>query len=571
MNNIFTFKIGGEAGQGQQVAGLIFAKAYTRGGQYSFNYSEYPSRIRGGYVAHQVSISETPLFGAWQKINLLIALSKETIDLSIKDLTKDAIILYDSDKFKLEKIKNFKSYPMPLATLAKEAGVKPLAENIIALGITTALLNYKLEALEEVISDIFKVKGKEVVEMNFKAAKFGYDYAKKNFQPDKFPYNLKFKKAVKDKILVTANDTVALGAIACGCKFLASYPMTPASSILHNLAAWAEKVGIIVKQPEDEISAIHMAIGANFAGVRAMTATSGGGFALMTEGLALAGITETPVVIVESQRPGPATGLPTWTEQGDLSYLAHAGHGEFIRIILAPGDAKEAYYLTPWAFNLAEKYQVPVFLLLDKYLSEATMSVKNLDISNFKIERGEILTEEKLAKMKEYKRYLLTKSGVSPRALPGRPGGVHLANSDEHDEFGFSIEGYQAVMRKKQMNKRWAKLPAILKELPAPRLFGPQKTKTTLMGWGSVKGPVLEALKVLNDVNYIQVVAPWPLATESLKKILKGVKKLVVIENNKTGQFAQILKQAGIKFDATLNKYDGHQFWPEEIIEKLKI
>lgn len=571
-NKVFTWKIGGEAGGGQQVAGLIFTKACARGGLYTFDSSEYPSRIRGGLVTYRVSISDQPVFSIYQKNQLLIALTKEALDYCLPDVSDECVILYDSDKFEIEdnELRGKKAYPLPLAKLAKEAGIKPIAANIIVTGACTAMLDYDLDILKEVVADVFAGKGQEIVDMNLKAADFGYQYAKNSLKPDEFPYNLEVKGKIKNQIVTTANDTVALGAVACGCKFMSAYPMTPASSILHNLAAWGEKVGMVVKHPEDEISAIHMAIGAGYAGVRSMTCTSGGGFALMNEGLALAGITEVPIVIAESQRPGPATGVPTWTEQGDLAYIVNAGHGEFIRIVLAPGDAEEAFYLTAQAFNLAEKWQVPVFILLDKYISEGHQSIQDPDLSKFNIDRGEVLSEEDLGKIKEYKRYMITDSGVSPRSLPGQKGGTHIANSDEHDELGFTIEGFTPEIRNSMVEKRAAKLSGILQDLPKPELFGPKNAKLTLIGWGSIKGPVLEALKYLEDVNYIHVSAPWPLSEKAMRESIKDVKKLVSIENNQTGQFANLLRQAtGIEVDERLTKYNSAQFFPEEVIESV--
>lgn len=575
-NKVFTWKIGGAAGGGQQVAGLIFTKACVRGGLYTFDSSEYPSRIRGGLVTYRVSIGKEPVLAIYKDTQLLIAFNREAFDYCRPDMTPDSVILYDSGKFEIkpEELKGKKAYPLPLEKLAQEAGIKPLAANIIITGAAAGLLDYDLEILEEVIRDTFVSKGEEVVQMNLQAVDFGYQYAKAKLSPDEFPYKLKAIKKNNDSIIATANDAICLGAVASGCKFMSTYPMTPASSVLHNLAAWAEKSGMVVKHAEDEISGIQMAIGASFAGVRAMTATSGGGFALMVEGLALAGMTEVPLVIVEAQRPGPATGLPTWTEQGDLSFIAHAGHGEFSRIVLAPGDPQETFALTAEAFNLADVWQVPVFILVDKYIAEGHQSISEPDLKDIKIDRGELLTDEQLAKIKEFKRYALTKSGVSPRSIPGQPGGVYLANSDEHDEFGFTIEGFTPEIRKAMVEKRAAKLKGIIKDLPVPELFGPKAAKITLIGWGSVKGPVLEALKVLNDVNYLHVPAPWPLSKEVLEKSLEGVKKLACIENNQVGQFANILSElCGIVVDRRLTKYNGAQFFPEEVVElvnKLK-
>ena len=575
-NKVFTWKIGGAAGGGQQVAGLIFTKACVHGGLFTFDSSEYPSRIRGGLVAYRVSISEKPVLAIYKDTQLLIALNREAFDYCLPDMTPDGVILYDRGKFEIkpEELKGKKAYPLPLEKLAQDAGIKPLAANIIITGAAAALLDYDLEILKEAIKDTFAAKGQEAAEMNLQAADFGYQYAKTNLLPDEFPYNLKVLKKNNDSIIATANDAICLGAVASGCKFMAAYPMTPASSILHNLAAWAEKSGLVVKHAEDEIAGIQMAIGAGFAGVRAMTATSGGGFALMVEGLSLAGMTEVPLVIVEAQRPGPATGLPTWTEQGDLSFVAHAGHGEFNRVVLAPGEPQEAFALTARAFNLAEKWQIPVFILVDKYIAEGHQSMPEPDLKDIKIDRGEVLTDEQLAKIKDFKRYLVTKSGVSPRSIPGQPGGAYLANSDEHDEFGYSIEGFTPEIRNAMVEKRAAKLKGILADLPGPELFGPKTAEITLIGWGSVKGPVLEALKALDGVNYLHVPAPWPLSKEIMEKSLKGVKKLVCIENNQVGQFANILSElCGIAVDERLTKYNGAQFFPEEVVElvnKLK-
>ncbi|MDD5566580.1 MAG: 2-oxoacid:acceptor oxidoreductase subunit alpha [Patescibacteria group bacterium] len=570
---VLTWKIGGVAGAGQQVAGLIFAKACSRGGLFTFDSSEYPSRIRGGLVTYRLSVSNKPVTAIYQSTQLLIALTQEAFDYCQPDVVSGGVILYDSDTFKPGRkgFDGIKAYPLPLKKLGDEAGIPPLAANMLAIGATVALLKYDLAIVRQTIAEVFRDKGSEVVVMNQKAVQAGFDYARKNLEPGKFPFTLSpVKNRPADKILVTASDMVALGAISAGCKFLASYPMTPASPILHDLINWAEKSGMFVIQPEDEISAIHMAIGAAYAGVRSMTATSGGGFALMTEGLALAAMTETPLVIVEGQRPGPATGLPTWTAQGDLAYLTKAGHGEFIRVILAPGDAAEAYELTGQAFNLAEKYQIPVFILLDKYILEGHQSIA-VPANNFKIERGEILTGKDLAGIKEYKRYLNTKTGVSPRAIPGCRGGIHLANSDEHDEFGYSIEGFSAKVVAEQAEKRFRKLSRLLAELPKPKLFGPKKARLTLLGWGSTKGPVLEAMKELPQVNYLHITAPWPMSESTMKKALQGQRRIVAIENNFTGQFAEILRgQTGIKVTDRISKYNGAQFYPDEIVAQVK-
>ncbi|MFA5107356.1 MAG: 2-oxoacid:acceptor oxidoreductase subunit alpha [Patescibacteria group bacterium] len=567
---VLTWKIGGIAGGGQQVAGLIFAKACARGGLYTFDSSEYPSLIRGGLVTYRLSISSQPLSAIYRSTNLLIALTQEALDHCVPDVISGGAIIVNSDtcNVKTSGLKGRTVWPISVKELTAQANVPALANNMIMIGMTTALFRYDIMLIRETIKEIFQGKDEKVIADNIRAAEFGYEYARKNFKAEVFPYHLPSSRRAGAKVLVTANDTVSLGAVASGCKFFVAYPMTPATSILHNLMGWSERSGMMVIQPEDEIAAIHMAIGASYTGVRAMTATSGGGFALMNEGLALAAMTETPLVIVEGQRPGPATGLPTWTEQGDLAYLARAGHGEFPRVILAPGDAAEAYPLTGLAFNLADRFQIPVFILLDKYLSEAHQSHQPFT-DHFHIDRGDLLTDQQLLKLKEYKRYLITKTGISSRTIPGQMDGLHLANSDEHDEAGYTIEGFSPELRTKMVAKRLQKLPYLLPELPKPKLYGPKNAQLTLLGWGSTKGPVLEALKELTDVNYFHVTAPWPLSQPIMTKALSGCKKIIAVENNATGQFAQLLKgQTGIAVDDYWLKHDGAQFYPEEILAK---
>ncbi len=569
--NILTFKIGGQAGQGQQVAGLIFTKACARAGLYVFDHSEYPSRIRGGQVIYQVSISETPVFGAYKTANLLFALTEEILTEHAQNLSPDALIIYDSSAVKNVPAAAKSAKPIPLAELLAKNNLPKIAENMIAIGVCAAAVGFDLKFFKTAIADIFKNKGANVVAVNQKAAQVGFNYACEKLDIKKFPYKLKVKKSAPNRIVLTGNDAVSLGAVAAGCQLYVAYPMTPATSVLHTLAAWSKKTGLIVKQPEDEISAIHMLLGASWAGVRAFAGTSGGGFALMNEGLSLAGITEVSAVILMSQRAGPATGLPTWTEQGDLAYVCNAGHGEFLRVVLAPGDPTECFYLTAQAFNLAEIYQIPVIILLDKYLSSSNRSVENFDETKIKIDRGEMLTDAQLAKMKNFKRYAITKSGISPRSVPGQKNGLYCCNSDEHDESGFSIEGFQPDMRNRQVEKRAAKLANILRDLPKPQMFGPAGAKLTLIGWGSVKAPVFEALKYLDGVNYLHVPAPYPLSEKIMAEVLKKVKKLVSIENNYTSQFANLLReQTGVKVDERLTKYNGSQFFVEEVVELAK-
>ena len=348
-------------------------------------------------------------------------------------------------------------------------------------------------------------------------------------------------------------------------QFAAIYPMTPTSAILHTLAPHQEKYGYIYKQPEDEIAAIHMAIGASFAGVRSLVATSGGGFCLMTEAYGLAGITETPLVIIEGMRGAPATGLPTWTEQGDLLFTLYAHQGDFPRIILAPGDAEEAFHMTLQAFNLADKYQTPVLILVDKHVCESHISLKPFEYKKYSINRGNFVTKKRV----NYKRYALTASGISPRSIPG-VGNHFVANSDEHDESGYSEES--AKNRNEQMNKRMQKLQTCEKEdMEKPQVYGPKNADMTIVSWGSNKGAILEAMRECENVNFIHVGWMNPFPAKTLKTLLQKAKNLLLIECNYSGQFGKLLKEkTGIEIQNIFLKYDGRPFFPEEIIQKIK-
>jgi 2-oxoglutarate ferredoxin oxidoreductase subunit alpha len=360
------------------------------------------------------------------------------------------------------------------------------------------------------------------------------------------------------------NESVALGAISAGIQYAAIYPMSPVSNIMHILAENQEKFGYVYKQAEDEISAINMAIGASYAGARSMTSTSGGGFCLMTEGFGLAGMTETPLVIIEGMRPGPATGLPTWSEQGDLQMILNAHQGDFPRIVLSAGDGKEAFELTMEAFNLADKYQTPVVLVIDKNICENAQSFPVLGFSKYKIDRGKFSTD----KIEGYKRYEFTDDGISKRTIPGS-GNFFIANSDEHQEEGYSTE--EADIRKKMMEKRMSKLDSCKKhDMKKPLLYGPEKADITIVSWGSNKGSILQALKNLESVNYVHInwISPFP--SEDLTKMLSKSKYILNIECNYIGHMARLIREnTKIKIDENLLKYDGRQFYPEEIIEAI--
>lgn len=570
--NKLNWLIGGEAGYGIMSIGLAFSKTCSRGGLHIFDYPEYPSLIRGGHNVYYVCVDEKEIFSQKRAVNLLVALNRETIDLHKSELSDDAGIIYDPESVKIGKSEfdsKISLFPVPLLKFAQDIGKDKIMMNTVALGSSIAVVDYDFALLDSVIRDQFTGKGEDIINTNISTAKAGYDYVKNNFKKE---FTYKLKKSGKEKYMVlTSNDAFCLGAIKAGCKFLAAYPMTPINSILHYLKSKEKECKMVVIQPEDEIAAINIAIGAAYAGVRSMTCSSGGGFSLMVEALGMAGMSETPLVIVESQRGSPSSGLPTWTEQGDLRFLMHASQGEFPRIIIAPGDVKDAFYFGMDAFNLAEKYQMPVFLIMDKYISESHKSTTKFDEGLIKIDRGLLITND--AKIGEkYERYRITKSGISQRAIPGLKNRLVMTSSYEHSEIGLFDEGAENHI--KMMEKRLHKLKLAAEDVPKPALYGPKKAKLTIIGWGSTKGPILEAMKTLNEkrdlVNYLQITTILPFPANFVKKILDS-NKTIVLENNATGQLISVIKENTLKTpDYSYLKYDGRPFYPEDIVKKVR-
>ena len=571
--NRLAVKLAGEAGFGIATSGLLLTKALSRGGLQAMDYTEYPSLIRGGHNVFLLRVDEQPVRAAISRINVLVALNKASIFLHEAELTEDGAVIYDTDEIELDpgedlERPDLKLYGLPLEALALKHGGEKLMRNVVGLGAFLALTGYPFEILEEVIGDVFGSKGKgKMVEANRAAAKAGYDYLRDNF-PEQFTYVLQPKAKPKPQVAATGGEAIALGAVAAGCQFYSAYPMTPASPVLHYLAATQQETGMVVKHAEDEIAAINQAIGASFTGVRAMTGSAGGGFALMVESLGLAAITETPLVIIEAQRPGPATGLPTWTDQADLRFVMHAAQGEFPRVILTPGDAEECFHFTYEAFNLAERFQLPVFVLVDKFLTESHFTTAPYKPGS-KIDRGKLMTEAALKKLtRRYKRYELVDDGVSPRTIPGQEGGVFMANSDEHDEFGYSSE--DAKMRIGQMDKRFAKVTEIAQQVPEAVLHGPTTAELTLVGWGSTKGAIMEAIDHLKDenitANFLQLRTLWPFPVAAVEAAFRKANRTLLVEGNYTGQLTGLVREhTGAVPDHTLYKYDGRPIYPEEI------
>ena len=573
--NRFTWKIGGAAGDGIMVTGAMLGKIFTRAGLWVTDYSEYPSLIRGGHNTQVVQVDEEKIFTHDQGNEILVALNEETVRLHAKEISPNGVIIYDSKRLKIVPAmiggrKDINLMDVPFQKIAEDLGGKEIMRNTVALGASLGFLKAPFDLVEAVMHDAFDDKGDEVVHMNINIAKAGYNYVLENFEKE-FPWRVKQKKSEK-RIVIGGNDAISLGLIQGGLKFYSAYPMTPASSILSTLAELAPVCGHITKHAEDEISAINLAIGASFAGVRAATGTSGGGFCLMVEGLGLAAETETPLVLINAQRPGPSTGLPTWTEQGDLRFVMHASQGNFPRVVVAPADPEQAFFESIRALNLAEFFQTQVIILTDKYLAESHWTSEEFDLKKVLIER------EKLAKLKAgsdyFERYKNSQNGVSQRSLPGQAGGIFMANSDEHDEFGFTTE--DAGVRKIQMEKRAKKFRAISKYFSEPTvMYGPENADVTLVTWGSATLSCREALRKLKimgiNANILQILYILPFPAGSVAQALKNSKKTILVENNFSGQLGSVIKEfTGQECDEKLLKYDGRPFWPEEIAEFVK-
>jgi 2-oxoglutarate ferredoxin oxidoreductase subunit alpha len=570
INNL-TIGIGGMAGAGIMESGNIWAKFGLRSGLQSFIVNEYPSLIRGGHNFTVVRLKNEPVSCLKGSLDLLIALNEETISLHQSELAIGGGILYDSDQIKNpEQNQQLNYYGIPLTSIAKESGGTDLLRNTAALGGLTALLNGQFIILQETIKDIFAHKNSAIVDANIKAALKAYKFMQQNTGKP-FGYALEAQEPNQKQLLIDGNQGICLGALRAGVKFVAIYPMTPITSILDFFAKNETEYNLVVREPEDEIAAINMAIGASYAGARAMTATSGGGFCLMTEGLGLAGMAEIPLVVIEGMRGGPSTGLPTKTEQSDLQFVVNAGHGEFPKIVLAPGDPTECFEQTFQAFNLADKYQLPVIILTDKYLGNSSFTATLPESQNWQLDRGVLNHPNNLSKL--YYRYSLTENGVSPRAFPGQPGAIFHATSDEHDESGMAID--HSEMRTKMMQKRMSKLEALAQELPEPILYGQEEADITLVGWGSSKGVILEALKILEEdgikANFLHLLYIWPFPAYFVSQVLDRAKTTLIIENNYNAQMARYIREnTGRSIGHKLLKYDGNPFTSSEIVQKVK-
>lgn len=550
--------LSGQAGQGIKTLEQFIIHALRNAGHHFITTSEVMSRIRGGNNTTEIRIGDKSIQGFCNKIDVLIVLNNESVYRMNDRLSKNTIIIGESGHIEDQYKEKYSIKEVPINQIANDNGGKILT-NTVTFGLILGMLNINPDKEKDTLKKKFSKKGDEVVNNNIAALNAGYKEGEKitiDFSPK--PYD-----DIKNQAILTGSQAVGIGALAGGCNFISSYPMSPSTGVLIFLEKHAEQFDVVVEQAEDEISAINMSLGAWYAGARAMATTSGGGFALMQEGFSLSGITEIPTVIHLAQRPGPGTGLPTRTEQGDLALAWYAGHGEFPRIILTPGHVKDALELTHKAFNLADKYQVPVILLTDQYLLDSHFLATKSNSSDLQNEYHINTTD------KGHKTYELTKNGISKRGIPGHGKGFVCVDSDEHDEYGRITEDFET--RTNMVDKRFNKQKEIEKEVIAPEIIGAENYKTLVIGWGSTYGVIKEAIETIdnNEIGfaYYKQVCPLPDNTASL---IQKAEKTIVIENNATGQFANIIKMhTGLDVDEKLLQYNGMPFSVETIIKKI--
>ncbi|MBA7498799.1 2-oxoglutarate oxidoreductase subunit KorA [subsurface metagenome] len=560
---LISLVICGEAGHGIQTVEVLLTRIFKLGGLNVFATKEYMSRVRGGSNSTQIIISSKKVLAPLNRIDILIPLDHSALPHLKERISKDSIILGEKEKvFSRQEILD-----VPFSRVAKEIG-NPIFANIVAVGIIAAIFRIKQQIPLECIRKYFSTKGEKITQGNIAAIKRGYELAfdlikKGSLAQLSIPVP-DFSQDIQEEILLNGAEAVSLGAIFGGCNFISAYPMSPSTGVLIFLSQHAEEFNIIAEQAEDEISAINLALGAWYAGARGMVTTSGGGLALMEEGVSLAGMLEMPVVIHLAQRPGPATGLPTRTEQGDLELALYSGHGEFPRIIYAPGGIQDLFYLTQRAFNLADKFQIPVFVLTDQYLMDSYYNTMEFKLTKMDIERYTRKTK------KNYKRYQLNKNGISDRGIPGWGAGLVLVDSDEHDEHGRITEDLS--LRTRMVDKRLWKLKAIKEETISPELVGNKEYEVLIVSWGSTYYIVKEALENLKDhgVSLLHFKQVYPLPSET-EDYLKKAKKVIVVENNATSQFSKLLKlYTGIEVEHKILKYNGLPFFVDELIGKLE-
>lgn len=571
-----SWKVGGQQGEGIESTGEIFSTALNRLGYYLYGYRHFSSRIKGGHTNNKIRVSTTQVRSVSDDLDILVAFDQETIDVNVHELRQGGIVIGDA-KFKPalpESCTTATLYSVPFTEIATELGTS-LMKNMVAVGASSAVLHIDTDVFEEVVLEIFGRKGQQVVQKNMEAIKRGAEYIREQLGENLETMRLEPADGQK-RMFMIGNDAIALGAVAGGARFMPAYPITPASEIMEYLIKKLPQFGGTVIQTEDEIAACTMAIGANYAGVRALTASAGPGLSLMMESIGLAGITEQPIVIIDTQRGGPSTGLPTKQEQSDLMAMIYGTHGEIPKIVMAPSTVEEAFYDTIEAFNLAEEYQCPVIMLTDLQLSLGKQSVNPLDYSRIQIRRGKLQEDElpELEAKEYYKRYEVTKDGVSPRVVPGMKNGIHHVTGVEHDETGKPSES--PINRNNQMDKRMRKLDNIQFKTPIHLHSDEVDSDVLFVGFNSTRGAIEEAMERLEAdglrVNHAHIRLIHPFPVDEILPYVNGAKKVIVVENNATGQLANILKMnVGNHHKVqSILKYDGNPFLPQEVYTKSK-
>ena len=566
----FSLAIGGAAGQGIATPGSILARLFTRRGLWLYAYNAYQSIIRGGHIYLTMRISDQRVHSHGDNLDMLLCLNQDTMSRHLRLLGAGGVAIFNSDTIKPgEAADGVQLCPMPVKQLSNRSRNRVI-QNTIALGVIVYLMGLEFDVLEQALKLQFGRKGDAVVNENVTAARAGYDHARENFQPLPRP----LPKGVKPLALWTGNDALAMGGAAAGVKFYSAYPMSPATGVLHWMARNARDLGIMVRQAEDEIAVANMVIGAAHVGARAMCATSGGGFALMTEAVGSAAMMEIPSVFINVMRAGPSTGVPTKTEQGDLWQVLGASQGDFERLVVAPTDALDAFNSVPEIFNLCDQAQCPGIVISDLLISEGTFSADPDEIDLYpEIDRGELIANG-AAPNGEYLRYKDTESGVSPRALPGVPGYAHVVATDEHDQDSVLIsdEFTNPHKRRAMVEKRARKIANIIEQIPAPELQGPEDADVTLIGWGSTEGVIREAIGQLagKGITANQLAVRWivPFHAQAVIDAVGKARRTIIVENSYSGQFYRYMRsETGLSVDGHIRKYDGEPFMPHHIVD----
>ncbi|MEE8249785.1 MAG: 2-oxoacid:acceptor oxidoreductase subunit alpha [Gammaproteobacteria bacterium] len=565
----FSLAIGGAAGQGIATPGNILARLFINRGLSLNAYNAYQSIIRGGHIFLTMRISDQKIYTHGDHLDMLVCLNQDTMDRHLGLMGPGDRVIFDGDKIKPGEVpEGVQLCQISIKELSNKSRSKVI-QNTIALGVSTYLMGLEFDSLENALKLQFGRKGDAVIEENTTAARAGYDYAAENFEA----YPEPIAKGPKRLALWTGNEALAMGGAAAGVKCYTAYPMSPATGVLHWMAQNARDLGILVRQAEDEIAVANIAIGAAHVGARTMCATSGGGFALMTEAIGAAAMMEIPLVFINVQRAGPSTGVPTKTEQGDLWQALGASQGDFERLIVAPTDALDAFKTIPELFNLCDQYQCPGIVISDLLISEGTFSVDPDDL-DFQpdIDRGELISDG--AGNGEYLRYAITESGVSPRALPGLEGYVHVVATDEHDQDGVLIsdEFTNPHKRRSMVEKRARKIANLADKIAPPTLEGPADAEVTLIGWGSTHGVVKEAVEQLAEkgvtANHLSIRWIVPFHAQAITDVINNAKRTIIVENSYSGQFHRYLRsETGLTVDGHIRKYDGEPFMPHHIVD----